>query len=274
MINIRSCLLVLQRKAVYAQEWYGTVHSAVKNWQMWAVRRALLPYITIHCWVFLRDGSKFFLGADRIDDIVLEGVLGRHLKLYFPEEIFDSSKNWLILDVGAHHGFYAVGALRRYPKASLIALEPNPKAIDLLKKNLVANDLSRRVEIVQAAIGSQDGFAFLEYSGGGSWGDRTVLAKSSGGSGVEVRTVKVSTILQGRKPNLVKCNAEGAEFELFPQLFSMGIRPEIVILMAHPEYGSVGELLERFRIAGYRIQHAGSTQKRLRLHCMLNQETT
>jgi hypothetical protein len=69
-------------------------------------------------------------------------------------------------------------------------------------------------------------------------------------------------------PALVKCNAEGAEFIIFPQMFALGVKPEFVILMAHPEGGSVENLLELFKQNGYIIRDAGSTKKRIRLHCM------
>jgi FkbM family methyltransferase len=150
-----------------------------------------------------------------------------------------------------------------------MAVEPNPIAILLLQKNLAANNILHRLEIVCAGIESQDGSSFLEFSDRGSWGDRIAMHRDQRKKGVQVHTLTVSTILRGRKPNLVKCNAEGAEFELFPQLFSMGVKPEFVILMVHPEYGSADDLLDLFRTEGYYIQDAGSTKKRIRVHCWL-----
>jgi hypothetical protein len=86
---------------------------------------------------------------------------------------------------------------------------------------------------------------------------------------VQVRISTLASILGGRKPALVKCNAEGAEYYLFPQLFAMGVRPEFIILMAHPEHGSVEDLKALLREAGYGIKEVGSGPGRPRFHCCL-----
>src|SRR5262249_52645328 len=148
----------------------------------------------------------------------------------------------LILDVGAHHGLYAVEALRRYRWARLIAVEPNPRACRLIAENLAANDFLHRAEIVEAGIGDKVGTAFLEKGKSGSQADRTITAEATERSHrtgkTVVRTLPIKDVLRDRSPYMVKCNAEGAEYEVFPQLFSMSVFPKVIVLMLHPRWGS------------------------------------
>jgi len=268
MINMQKLISSVRREAERAVNTYRRTAGTVKNGRLWAIRMILAPYVTIRCHVTSRNGGRFYLDDDPVDDLILEGLFGRHASLYFPEEISGLRDDFLVLDVGAHHGFYAVETLTRWPRASLIAVEPNPTAARLLGKNLSANNLMERAEVVRAAVSSRDGDVFLKFDEGRSWGASIFAGER--GDGVRVPAATISTLLKGRKPNLMKCNAEGAEFDLFPQLFEIGVRPEIVILMAHPEFGSVEELLKLFRKEEYSIRDAGSTENRIRLHCLLH----
>src|SRR6266446_2835187 len=50
---------------------YQETPRLVRNSWVWGIRRALLPYFMVRCWVKSIDGAIFFLGDDRIDDIIL-----------------------------------------------------------------------------------------------------------------------------------------------------------------------------------------------------------
>lgn len=249
---------------------YMSTSMRVKNWRLWALRRVFSKYFIFPCWVNLESGAKIWLGSDMIDDLILEDIVGRFEKLYFPEEFeYKKDQNFVIFDIGAHHGIYSVEALSRYPHAQIISVEPVAKSIIFLKKNLRANKLLHRARIVEGGIGVEDGWAYVEHPTTGSWSDKTVEDAQNGGERVNIFSLK--TALNGAIPTLVKCNAEGAEFTLFPQMFSMNIRPDFVVLMAHPECGSVDDLLDLFKANGYLVYDSGSTPKRIRLHCVLNQ---
>lgn len=248
---------------------YKMTNKRIKNWRVWALRRVLGPYLSLPCWVTLESGAKVFLGSDPIDDLILEDLIGKFETLFFPEEFNNrEDEKFTIMDIGSHHGIYATEALTRYPKADLIAIEPVSVSVAFIKKNLGANNLLARARIVEAGLGDEEGWAYVEHLATGSWSDRVVHEVGNGNEKVSICSVK--SALQGDVPSLVKCNAEGAEFTIFPQMFAMGVKPEFVILMAHPESGSVEELLGLFRQNKYSIRDAGSTQKRLRYHCLLS----
>ncbi len=246
-----------------AQLWRTTPRFA-SNWRTWALRRILMPRVRLRCWIRVGE-IRFYLSDDPVDDLVLEGVCASLPDVYFPEVPGAAARSLCILDVGAHHGFYAVEALRRYPQSTIVAVEPDRTGAALVRKNLARNRLLHRAEVVEAGIGNGSGRARLQRSPAGSWGSYTVTDSGSQ-DGRLVSMLPLADLLRGRRPDLVKCNAEGAEYALVPQMLEMGCRPELVVLMAHPEYGSVPDLLAALRAAGYEITDVSRTERRPRFH--------
>ncbi|ACK51656.1 methyltransferase FkbM family [Methylocella silvestris BL2] len=67
----------------------------------------------------------------------------------------------LFLDVGANDGLYSVLAGITRPDARIVAFEPYPPALDILKINVAANGLSDRVDIRPIALSDSEGLAVL-----------------------------------------------------------------------------------------------------------------
>jgi len=263
----RTKLYRMKRSIIKIFERYTTTPKLIKNWRLWAFRRAVSPWFSISLWALSLNGERYYLGNDPIDDLILVDVLQNHRHLYLPDKVIQD-KDFLILDIGAHHGIVAVSMLLHFPKSFLIAVEPNPDAHQYLRRNLEANQLTIRVEIVKSALSAFDGVGILSKGNKGSWSD-TVVTDAKEASGDRVATNTITSILQGRQPNLIKCNAEGAEYHLFPELFSQAIYPAFVILMAHPEFGSVDDLVFLFQRHGYQVVDVASGHHRPRLHCYL-----
>lgn len=58
------------------------------------------------------------------------------------------------VDVGAHIGQVAVGLALDYPNLRVLAVEPVPENVELLRKNIEANGVADRVEVVVGAAAS------------------------------------------------------------------------------------------------------------------------
>jgi predicted RNA methylase len=109
------------------------------------------------------------MAGDPLDDWILIELFGTYRALFFPEEIPAFPRVGWILDVGAHHGIYSVAALFHYPGARLIAVEPDPDGVRMLRHNLALNGLLSRTEIVPGAIAAEEGHGLLLRSVEGSW---------------------------------------------------------------------------------------------------------
>jgi FkbM family methyltransferase len=245
------------------------MRAASAQWPRWALRRALLPILPVHLTLTSRTGVRCALGDDPADDSVFRHLHGYGSGLYFPA-VPGGEPEGTILDVGAHHGIYAIEALRRYPRCDLIAIEPDPAACRQIDVNARLNGVASRVEIVCAGLAGADDRGWLLLEKDGSWASRTSSATPSRPSAqIELRTL--DTVLAGRRPAIVKCNAEGAEFALVPQLIALDRKPRLIVLMVHPEAGAAEDLVGLLAGAGYEVRDADTPPRGLRFHCFPKQ---
>jgi len=69
-----------------------------------------------------------------------------------------------VMDIGANIGTSTIELLSRYPEATGVAFEPDPKNFKLLSHNVAANDLGSRVAAHEIALSNSDGEMLLEIS--------------------------------------------------------------------------------------------------------------
>ena len=117
------------------------------------------------------------------------------------------------VDVGANIGYYTtLLADRAGDSGRVLAVEPNPRLVELIKFSNEANGFLRRVEIAQLAAGSQEGEAELTVPHGrSSWGSLGGSSTPSSDT-VPVRVARLDTVV-GRWPvvDFVKIDVEGSE---------------------------------------------------------------
>lgn len=170
--------------------------------------------------------------AERDETLRLRGVthvlgLGTG-ELLTPQEIywergydrlrdFVPQPGWIVFDVGANTGVYAVQQARR--GAHVYAFEPNPDCYRRLQKSVRANNLESRVMAVNCALGATAGSAELLVPEGlttmGSL--RPLWTPGAGGIGprVEVETVdRVVSTLGINRIDLLKVDVEGLELDV------------------------------------------------------------
>ncbi|MEI8080942.1 MAG: FkbM family methyltransferase [Actinomycetes bacterium] len=63
----------------------------------------------------------------------------------------------LIVDAGANIGVSALYFLSHAPESHVVCIEPDPRNVERLERNLARNGLAQRATIVRAAIGSHGG---------------------------------------------------------------------------------------------------------------------
>jgi FkbM family methyltransferase len=114
----------------------------------------------------------------------------------------------LVVDVGANVGTATAWLRRRYPRARIVAVEPNPGAVARLRRNMARDP---RVEVVEAALSDHDGVAHFEQ---GAWTMRGQLVDEGG---LEVRALTLRTLrerLDGARIDLLKLDTEGGEWRV------------------------------------------------------------
>lgn len=163
------------------------------------------------------DFTVFFRNKEEIDRIYHQ---------VFVEKDYDlklTNKTPYIIDCGAHIGSATLYFKSRYPKARILAFEPNPDNFILLAKNIVFNNL-KNVRTVNAALSDKTGSAVL-YSDSSkkepwTWGDsliKNIWGEDTGSRRIKVKTVRLSSYID--KPvDLLKMDIEGVEERVIKEI--------------------------------------------------------
>lgn len=116
----------------------------------------------------------------------------------------------LFVDVGANVGAYTLLAAG-VAGANSVAIEPSPSTFDYLTRNVRLNDLTLKVNVVNAALGRSEGRIRLTD---GLGTENYVCPENAGWDSVEVRVTTLDTLLRGSTPALIKMDVEGFETEV------------------------------------------------------------
>lgn len=174
-----------------------------------------------------------------------------------------------VLDIGANIGYYALMELSKIGlSGTLIAVEPSPSNIQLLKKNLTLNQYND-IEIHQGAVSDTVGtkkFFLSQMSNLNTFHTEGSGAKYLSGETVDVETFTVPSIMGGRNLDLIRMDVEGHEVEvlrgLLPAIESAELNPAIIFETHMSCYGSdhdIEEPLRRLYSLGYSAKLVGSS---------------
>jgi FkbM family methyltransferase len=154
---------------------------------------------------------------------------GRRLRIEM-EQFFDFACAWsvlrggeydlgfpaeadVIVDLGSNIGVSILDFRARYPQAKIYGVEPNPRAFELLRRN-VGDD--PRVEIRQVAVAGSDGTADF-YAAKDTWASSLSPTRARYDL-VQVATRSLDSLLAElglERVDLLKVDVEGAEGEVF-----------------------------------------------------------
>jgi len=126
---------------------------------------------------------------------------------------------WTIVDIGAALGDYAVWAAKQAPHGRLIAVEPFPPSVSLLRSNLEKNHVFN-VEVFAGAIAASSGSTSLKVEQGSIVQNSTAVNQKSGQT-VEVITASLDDLFakyEISKCDYLKMDCEGGEYAI---LFSV-----------------------------------------------------
>ncbi len=119
-----------------------------------------------------------------------------------------------IVDAGANLGDTAAWYLSRFPKAKVIAIEPDPANFAILKMNM--EPYGDRCELIEAALWSEPGELWLQAESE----HNAVSVTGTKTTGLRCRAMTMKEILHQYAPSeidIFKCDVEGAEWQIFSQ---------------------------------------------------------
>lgn len=232
------------RRALWAVYWRARAVVRLFADASWPERRALSAYgareLSSHLpWLRSRIQREAWVRLRGLEVRVALGryELGGYMEVWLRRDYerlpeFQSRNGWVVVDVGANIGFFALrqAALG----ARVIAVEPNPDARRRLDATLDRNGLAGRVRVIGCAAGRAVGVAALAV------GAATVTGTVVGGSRQSTRDlysvdVRPLDSLVGDEPrvDLLKIDTEGAEVEVLRGAAALLGRTDRVVLEWH-----------------------------------------
>jgi len=155
----------------------------------------------------------------------------------------------VILECGAHQGFTtSYIATCAGKKGHVVAFEPSPFNVEIIKKNLELNHLTN-TEVVASAIGSAVGKAQFSFVSNGS-----IQSSSVGTFAIDVTTIDSYAHL---KPTMLKIDVEGYDVHALRGAKKvLKTRPKIALEIHYqqlPEFGhSVKDVFDLLDLSNYK----------------------
>jgi FkbM family methyltransferase len=133
----------------------------------------------------------------------------------------------LVIDAGANIGASAIYFRALFPEARIIAVEPAPDNLELLRMNCA----KANVTIVEGAVGAEDGTMHLVDPGGGEWAYRV---EAQGAQSVTVHSMNtLLRMFESAFPLVCKIDIEGGEADLFSKHTGWVDRFPLLVIELH-----------------------------------------
>jgi len=136
-----------------------------------------------------------------------------------------------LIDIGCNVGAMSLSVLLRNAQATALCIDPNSRAISLLRQSVRANNLDTRIIVKEAAITDHDGFEC--YDGAGS------VTGHLSREGISVKSLDILRIVDEAALSqlcLVKIDVEGYELRLLKRLLtSKSLSKLCLVVELHPK---------------------------------------
>jgi len=133
----------------------------------------------------------------------------------------------VFVDVGAHVGRYAIRLAKHFRK--VVAIEPIPRNVEILRKNIELNSVSN-IEVLQIAAGDRRGR--IEISNAGS--HSSVLDASTSKDKVYVDMYPLDEVID--RVDVVKIDVEGYEIEVVKGMRRIIAECRPILVIEHHEF--------------------------------------
>jgi len=184
----------------------------------------------------------------------MQSKIGKYIVNYFNEEEFHIIKREIfshnsyyfdtknpspyIIDVGSYIGISVLYFKNIYPNSKIVCFEPNPLAIDLLKENILENDI-QNIDIHESGIWIEDGKkdlyiddSGLERFSVGSF-NKNCWNGSVPSQKITIKTEKLTKYIDGTV-DLLKLDVEGSEQRILKGIQKYFKNIKNIILEYHP----------------------------------------
>lgn len=177
---------------------------------------------------------------ERMDSITADEIFTNHcydlsfltrydelIKKYF--SIIKSNKIPLIIDCGSNIGLSARYFAEFFPKAKIVAIEPEINNFNLMKRNC---EKFKNIIFLNAAIGSEKGFVSIDTSSHDNRAFRTIISNNPN----LTKVITINEIFEQNSidiPFIIKIDIEGFEDNLFKKNTNWVRKTPLIIVEPH-----------------------------------------
>lgn len=169
---------------------------------------------------YLRNGIQFYGEAKKADSLVINEIWG--MEVYNPL-LFEINVNDIVVDIGAHKGYFSVYASKKAKNGKVFSFEPMAFNLSMLKKNIKINNC-KNISYFNMGIGGSNEKKRFYVSIEGTAGVTVIHDwfrgehKKESFFNARVITLKdVFSICRISKIDFLKIDCEGAEYEIILQ---------------------------------------------------------
>ena len=133
----------------------------------------------------------------------------------------------LIIDGGAYVGYSSIYFSLKYPRAKIIAVEPNDSNFEILEKN--TRNFSN-IQRIKAGLWDKNASLKIRDCGSGAWGYRTEELEETTNS--ELQGITVNALLEDSgfdRIDILKLDIEGAEKRIFARDFEVWLQKVTIL---------------------------------------------
>ena len=212
----------------------GVAYKSMQRFPLLAI-----PFVYISYGVLMRPrGDKLLITHQGI-----EFSLPRRDWVSFPEifhdrvyeQLFSMAAGDVVIDIGAHVGVFTIKAAKAVgEKGQVVAIEPEPKNVALLRHNIASNGIEN-VIVIGKAVTSYKGKAKLNLSDVSSCDSIAQPLPYSRGDYIEVETDSLDNIVSElglSRVDFIKIDAEGSEPEILKGAERTLAHPNIKLAIA------------------------------------------
>ena len=194
--------------------------------------------------------DKFFVRLGSTDLLVLDELF--HTGEYaFVQDALNNVRT--IVDLGANVGFSLRYWQQVFPAARMLAVEPDHDNCRLCELNAAAAGSTSQLTLVRACVGSHR--RKVRLGGGEEWAYR--MEESVAGDAGLTEVIPLGELLAGHfggeEIDLLKCDIEGAEQEVFANCGAWIGRVKAIVIELHPPY-SVDRFLSDLGSSGTQFE--------------------
>jgi len=190
--------------------------------------------------VFFKNGLKCII-RNKSDSIAF--FENFFLKLNTPEKEFEIKLNDIVVDIGAHVGYFTLIATKNANLGKTYSIEPHKESFEILKKNLVLNNITN-VNTFNVAITKSTGKIRLYIDKGNQIGN-TIIKNENYNESEYVDAFSLRDFVYNNnieKIDFLKIDCEGAEFEIFLNLEKEVLKKINRISAEIHEYDSINSI--------------------------------